>query len=213
MAGILDELREAVPLARALKGLVGETESAMAKLATAAATVLPSQEPGTSAQADASTVSTGSGGGGGSRNGPRMFRSKGGKFSRPEDWVKEHGVQTTVLLGQDEVLAWDCTRALGDPLAIFVDPDALQALMQKLRPSTSGHGTRTTKHPGAPTGRTEYAGTAYDPTKPFTGSTGNVTPSVYPSVVSSDEAIRLLRDIRDQGRQDGSLARRTGGRP
>lgn len=134
------------------------------KRMTEAATIAPRPAGGIGAGGSGEPRTIGSGGGGGGAggggggssllSGPRSLVSQRGGIRQSEDFVREHcalipgGVEVPnprnpFALAQGDMVkvpAWDCSTALGVPDAVFLDPDAMQALRQPAMSSNRAGG-------------------------------------------------------------------------
>lgn len=146
--------------------------------AQAPATLVPAGG-GTATESQSSSTrgaisSSGGGGGGGSRvaGGSRSLTSQAGGLRKPEDWVKSHGVEIVVQIPNPynpkqllDCKAWDCRQAMGNPDAIFLDPDDLRRVMQVKTISSGrsgGSGGGGGSRVGSPDRPTQFLGDTTD---------------------------------------------------
>ncbi len=239
---LLKELREAVPLALALEGAIDGAAAGLQSAAEAAARVKIPAQP-LSAQSLAPRSTTGGGGGGGdtATGGgeriapPRLVRAVNRQLQpRSVDWLNEKCARTTFSIpnprnphaARDNDMVslggWDCSGEL-HMVADFYDPADWDRLtgadLTRSSRSTKGSGNN-----GGPINPRAAIGSRNDQ-EIYVNATGDSqggssTRPSGPTPVSDattaralDEQTRLLREIRDQGRQDAGLGRRVGGRP
>lgn len=232
--GILRELRDAVPLAEALASATLDAAEGLRQASEAASTfLLPKSASAATPTSGGGVSSSGEGGGGGgtlAATSPLVRAVDRSLQPRTVDWLNAHCERTTFKIPNPRnrnaaaendmvtVGGWDCFEEL-HVVSDFYDP----ADMAKL---TGGDRRSSSRRSGG------SGNTGIDPrlvpaehTRVFAGGDGIVGGSTSapaanrPSgpVPVSDPAMaeqtKLLREIRDQGRQDSGLSRRVGGRP
>lgn len=234
--GLLKELREATPLAEALAAAVIDAADGLGKAAVAASTIQLPAPPAPagratlgSAPAPASS-SEGAAGGGMLIAPPRQIRSVDRKLIKAEDWLNAKCERTTFKIpnprnpnaaAQGDMVTvggWDCSAELHME-ANFYDPDDMAKLRGDKTSSTRSGGGSGNQGPDPrfviPDTRTVFAGGDGIVGDGSTSAGGPSRPSgpVQVTDPAMAEQTRLLREIRDQGRQDAGLGRRVGGRP
>jgi hypothetical protein len=238
--GLLNELREATPLAERLANAALDAAEGYRQAATAAATIkLPTPAAAQSATSAPLSSSGGGGGGGGLIAAPQQVRSVDRKLVKSTDWLNEHCQRTTFSIPNPRnrnaaaendmvtVGGWDCSGEL-HMVADFYDPAEMARLRGDPKPlsasqsggpsggggDSSGRGDPTLGRTGAIPG---FRNVGTGVVNPLVGSSGSSSVGVSGPLQVTDPALaeqtRLLREIRDQGRADAGLSRRVGGRP